>query len=102
MIGQLQQSAFKRWSKAYRTIACWGSLLIAIVLIQNTPLFGGRVWLLPIAPILAGRRRGREIGMAVGIAGGFLQDWTANGWFGVAGVLLGALGWGCGIRVKDE
>ena len=77
-------------------MAVWGSLLLSATLIENLPLWNGRLWLLPFLPLIAGVRRGWLCGLFVGIAAGFLHDWTANGLFGVAGVVFGALGFLCG------
>ena len=94
---QLKKDPVKGLLSYYRTAAVWGALLLGAVLLQYLPLFGGKVWILPLVPPLAGHRRGRVVGLFVGIAAGFLHDWTAAGGFGVAGVLLGAIGYLCGV-----
>lgn len=97
MNGQLKTDPVKRLWGVYRAVAVWGALLLFGTFLQNLPLWNGRLWLLPLFPPLAGWRRGRVCGMFVGIAAGFLHDWTANGVFGVAGVVLGGIGYLCGV-----
>lgn len=81
----------------YRTAATWGALLLSATFLENLPLWNGKVFLLPFIPLVAGWRRGRVTGLFVGITAGFLQDWTADGLFGAAGVLFGGLGYLCGV-----
>ncbi len=92
----LSQDPVKRLLRIYRAVAVWGALLLLATLIQNVPLWNGRLWLLPLIPPIAGVRRSRVCGLFVGIAAGFLHDWTAEGWFGAAGVLFGLVGFLCG------
>lgn len=97
---ELKEDPIRRLWGYYRTVAMWGALLISAVLVENLPLWGGRLWLSVWLSPIAGWRRGRVVGLFVGIAAGFLHDWTANGWFGVAGCVLGIVGFLCGgIRV---
>ena len=88
----LTSDPVRRLWRCYRTAAVWGTLLLLFAFIENLPFFNGRVWLLPLLPPIAGRRRGGVCGLFVGIAAGFLHDWTAAGWFGAAGAALGLLG----------
>ncbi len=91
------QDPVKRLLRYYRTAAVWGTALLVAAFLQNLPVFGGRVWLLPFIPLIAGWRRGRVTGLFVGIVAGFLHDWTAEGLFGVAGVVFGAAGYLSGV-----
>ena len=97
MSGQLKRDPVKRVWQLYRMTAVWGSLLLSATFIENLPFWNGRLWLLPFFSPIAGVRQGRIVGLFVGIAAGFLHDWTANGLFGVAGVVLGAVGYVCGV-----
>lgn len=96
MTDGLQQDPVKRLLRVYRVAVVWGAVLLAAAFIENLPLWNGRLWLLPFLPLIAGIRRGRTCGLFVGIAAGFLHDWTAEGWFGAAGVLFGTIGFLCG------
>lgn len=100
MSGQLKQDPVRRLWGIYRAVAVWGTLLLLVTLIENLPLWNGRLWLLPFLPLMAGARRSRIAGLFVGIAAGFLHDWTADGWFGAAGILLGAFGYLCGVLCR--
>lgn len=93
---KLSGDPIKRLWGYYRTAAVWGALLVSAALIENLPLWAGRLWLLPLLPPIAGRRCGRVTGLFVGIVAGFLHDWTADGWFGIAGIVLGTVGFLCG------
>lgn len=73
-------------------VAVWGGLAVLVTCLQNLPLFGGRVWLLPLLPLIAGRRYGWRGGWLVGVTAGLLHSWTVDGWFGVTGILLGLWG----------
>lgn len=97
MMGGLQQDPVKRLLRVYRVVVVWGVVLLMAAFIQNLPFWNGRLWLLPLVPPIAGARRSRVCGLFVGIAAGFLHDWTAEGWFGAAGILLGAFGYLCGV-----
>ncbi len=100
---RLSEDPIKRLWGYYRTAAGWGALLLLTALLQNLPLWNGRLWLLPFIPPIAGVRRGRVVGLFAGIAAGFLHDWTANGLFGAAGAVLGLLGFLCGgAAIKNE
>ncbi len=98
---RLKRDPIKRLWGYYRTAAVWGTLLVSAALTENLPLWDGRLWLLPFIPPIAGWRRGRAVGLFVGIAAGVLHDWTADGWFGVAGVVWGAVGFLCGGRNEE-
>lgn len=93
---QLSGDPIKRLWGVYRAAAVWGTILLLATFIENLPLWNGRLWLLPCIPPIAGWRRGRVCGLFVGIAAGVLHDWTADGWFGVAGAVLGLVGYLCG------
>lgn len=99
-VRRLKGDPLRRLWDCYRKAAGWGALLLLAALLQNLPLWNGRLWLLPVIPPFAGGRHGRVVGLFVGIAAGFLHDWTANGLFGVAGTVLGIIGFLCGaVRI---
>ena len=97
MRGVLSEDPLKRLIRYYRTAAVWGALLLSATFLENVPIFGGNVYLIPFVPPIAGWRRGRIVGFFVGIVAGFLHDWTAEGGFGIAGIVLGAIGYGSGV-----
>ena len=94
---QLSGDPIKRVWGYYRTAAVWGAVLLSATFLENLPIFSGRVYLLACIPPIAGWRRGRVVGLFVGILAGFLHDWTAESGFGIAGIVLGAIGYGSGV-----
>ena len=93
---KLTEQPVKRLWRWYRSGAVWGAAVLAAVLLENLPLFGGHAYASVVLPPLAGWRHGRVPGLLVGVTVGLLRDWTASGWFGAASILLGTVGWLCG------